>query len=146
MKEQVVNQPRASTNRGTTKEVGMKSKFRRRAARVSVAALSAGGLLLGLAGPASASAFEPVLGDAGIYIGTTIASGKVGIPDLAAGDDIIVNCWGRGQNVSAGNVWYRVSAEIYNHLGGVRQNVSGWAYGAFVDSNLAFHRGDFPQC
>jgi hypothetical protein len=58
--------------------------------------------------------------------GQRTACGTCG-PDLAPGDDIIVNCWGRGQNVSAGNVWYKVSAEIYNHLGGVRQNVTGQA-------------------
>jgi hypothetical protein len=124
----------------------MNGKFKRRAATVSVSALSGVGLLLGFAGTASASAFESVQGNAGIYLDTNLAPGKVGVPDLAPGDSIVVNCWGRGQNVSAGNVWYKVSAEIYNHLGGVRQNVTGWAYGAFVDSNEAFHRGDFPAC
>jgi hypothetical protein len=146
MKEQVVSQPDASTDRSMSKEAGMNGKFRRRAAMVSVAALSAGGLMLGFAATASASAFEPVLGNAGIFIGTDPASGKVGIPDLAPGDVIVVDCWTRGRNIGNGNVWYKVTAEIYNHLGGVRQNVTGWAYGGSVDSNEAFHRGDFPAC
>jgi hypothetical protein len=129
----------ALTNRG-------RGKFRRRAGLASAAALTAGAVILGFAGPAAASAFEPVLGNAGIYRGTNVPSGKVGIPDLAPGDAIIVDCWTRGQNLGTGNVWYRVTAEIYNHLGGVTQNVSGWSHGGSVDSNEAFHRGDFPEC
>jgi hypothetical protein len=146
MQELVVRQSDASPNRGTSKAAGTNGKFRRRAAIAAVAALGASGMMLGNALTASASAFETVQGNAGIYHGTNTGSGKVGIPDLAPGDVIIVECWNRGQNLGSGNVWYLVTAEIYNHLGGVQQNITGWAYGGAVDSNEAFHRGDFPIC
>jgi hypothetical protein len=146
MKEKVVGQPGAGTNRSKSKETGMNGKFRRRAAMTSVAALSAGGLMLGFAATASASAFETVQGNAGVYNDTNLSSGKIGIPDLAPGDVILVQCWGRGQNFRSGNVWYKVTAEIYNHLSGATANVTGWVYGSDADGNDAFHRGDFPAC
>jgi hypothetical protein len=147
MKGQVVEQPDAIMNRTTSKETGMKGKIRRRAAVSSVAALSAGGLMLGFGATAHASAFETVLGsNVGIYIDHNVSSGKVGIPDLQPGDVIIADCWTRGQSLTTGNVWYKVSSEIYNHLGGSTSTILGWAHGGDVDSNNAFHRGDIPAC
>jgi hypothetical protein len=146
VKEQVVNQPDASTNRSKSRETGMNGKFRRRAAMVSVAALSAGGLMMGVGSMAHASSFESVFGNAGIYQGPNPSTGKSGIPDLAPGDEILVGCWTRGTNLGSGNVWYKVTAETYNHLGGAHATVTGYAYGGAVDSNEAFHRGDFPAC
>lgn len=136
----------AQADAGKGKEAGMNGKFRRRAAVASVAALSAGGLALGFAATASASAFETVQGNVGVYNNTNLASGKIGIPDLAPGDVVLVQCWARGQNVRAGNVWYKVTAEVYNHLGGASATQTGYIYGADTDGNDAFHRGDFPAC
>ena len=102
--------------------------------------------MLGFAATASASSFETVQGSVGVYHNTSLGSGKIGIPDLAPGDQIIVNCWGRGQDVKNGNVWYHVTAEVYTHLSGATANVSGWVYGGITDDNEAFHRGDFPAC
>jgi hypothetical protein len=54
-----------------------------------------------------------VLGsNVGIYIDTSISSGKVRIPDLQPGDVILVECRTRGQSLKTRNVWYRVSSEI----------------------------------
>jgi hypothetical protein len=147
MKAQAAVQPDAIMKRTTSKETSMNGKFRQRAAVASVAALSAGGLMLGFGVTAHASAFETVQGsNVGIYSNTSIASGKVGIPDLQPGDVIIVDCWTRGQSLRSGNVWYKVSSEIYNHLGGSTSTIPGWAHGGDVDSNEAFHRGDIPAC
>lgn len=147
MKGQVVDQPDAIMNRITSEETGMKGKFRRRAAVSSVVALGAGGLMLGLGATAHASAFETVQGsNVGIYINPDMSSGKVGVPDLQPGDIVVVECWHRGQNLRTGNVWYKVSSEIYNHLNGSTSTIPGWAHGGTVDDNIAFHRGDIPAC
>jgi hypothetical protein len=113
----------------------------------SVAALGAGGLMLGFGPLASAAAWKTVQSNhLSIYAGTSISSGKVGAPDLQVNDRVVVLCWGRGQNVRAGNVWYKVDYEQYNSLGGFIETFTGWVYGADTDSNDAFHRGDFPAC
>jgi hypothetical protein len=118
----------------------------RRAAVASVAGLSACGLMLGFGPSASAAAWETVQSNhLSIYAGTSISTGKVA-PDLQVNDRVVVLCWGRGQNVRAGNVWYQVDYEQYNSLGGIIETFTGWVYGADTDSNDAFHRGDFPAC
>lgn len=127
----------------------MRRTIRRRGAMIAVtAALSAGGLMLGTAASASASALIPLTtaNGAALFNGTTIASGTVGVPDLWPGDTILATCWSRGDNLGGGNVWYRTVDERYAHLNGLELTATGWTYGAYVDTNTAFHNGSIPQC
>ncbi|MGW0800352.1 hypothetical protein [Streptomyces sp. NPDC002692] len=126
----------------------MRGTFRRRGAMVAaVAALSVGGLLVGTAGSASATASITLNTSswAGVYRNHSVASGKVGVPDLAPGDSVIAVCWDRGDNLGIGNVWYRVIGERYAG-NGVELFIAGWTYGGFVDGNGAFHTGAVPIC
>ncbi|WP_393087093.1 hypothetical protein [Streptomyces sp. LN704] len=126
----------------------MRGTFRRRGALVAaVAALSAGGLLVGTVGSASATASIPLSTtfSVGVYRHHSVASGKVGVPDLAPGDSVIAVCWDRGDNLGIGNVWYRVIGERYSG-NGVELFIAGWTYGGHVDGNVAFHTGAVPIC
>ncbi|MEU1532410.1 hypothetical protein [Streptomyces fagopyri] len=112
-----------------------------------VAALSAGGLLVGTAGSASATtsirlntAFW-----AGVHQNHSVASGEVGVPDLAPGDTVVAVCWDRGDNLGNGNVWYRVIGQRYA-ANGVELCIAGWTYGGYVDGHAAFHTGAVPIC
>lgn len=124
----------------------MKSVVRRRGA--VVAALSAGVLALATGSASAANALIHVTSGAGagVYNTTHTRFGKVGIPDLGFGDAIVADCWDRGDNLSNhGNVWYHTVSERYT-AGGQELFVTGWTYGAYVDGNEAFHRGDIPEC
>jgi hypothetical protein len=144
MKENVVDRPDAGTIRG--KKASGNGKFRRRAAMASVGALCAGGLMLGFAATASASAFVVVQGNVSVYQSTNFSSGKALPLDLGPGDEVFTNCWGRGQDIGIGNVWYHVTEEVYNHLGALTATFPGWVYGGTTDDNEAFHSGNLPLC
>ncbi len=140
------NQNGASANRGEDPGAGRNGRLRRRGAMLSVvAALSAGGLMLGMGTAQAAAAPITVHSSAGVYSNTNTSSGKVGVPDLAPGDSIIADCWGRGQNLGSGNVWYHTEVERYASSG-QELFVTGWTYGGLVDSNQAFHAGAVPAC
>ncbi|MEH0467320.1 hypothetical protein QA943_00360 [Streptomyces sp. B21-097] len=115
---------------------------------VVVAALSAGALVLATGG-ASAAAAIPVTTDFGpsVYKKPHTRDGKVGVLDLRAGDSIVADCWGRGDNINnRGNVWYHTLSERYTATRGQELFVEGWTYGAYVDGNEAFHEGTIPEC
>jgi hypothetical protein len=144
MKENVVDRSDAGTIRGTGASVH--GKFWRRAAMASVGALCAGGLMLGFASTASASAFVTVQGNVSVYNSTNFASGTVLPLVLGPGDEVFTGCWGRGTDIGKGNVWYHVTEEIYNHLGALTATFHGWVYGGTTDDNVAFHSGALPLC
>ncbi|MCQ9182020.1 hypothetical protein KMT30_23845 [Streptomyces sp. IBSBF 2953] len=113
-----------------------------------MAALSAGALVLATGG-ASAAAAIPVTTDFGpsVYKKPHTRDGKVGVLDLRAGDSIVADCWGRGDNINnRGNVWYHTLSERYTATTGQELFVEGWTYGAYVDGNEAFHEGTIPEC
>ncbi|WP_333738750.1 hypothetical protein [Streptomyces sp. IBSBF 2806] len=113
-----------------------------------VAALSAGALALAT-GSASAAAAIPVTTGFGpsVYKTAHTRDGKVGVPDLRAGDSIFADCWDRGDNINnRGNVWYHTLSERYTATTGQELFVEGWTYGAYVDGNEAFHEGSIPEC
>jgi hypothetical protein len=151
MGQQAVNERGAGTGRGR----GVRGKFRRHAAMASAAALSLGGLLLGLEGSASAAPLLPP-GSHGLTLtGTTVGvysspsddSPKVGVPDMAPGDGVAYTCWTRGQDIhNHGNVWYRVTEEAYASIPNLVLFVNGWIYGAYADGNATFHRGAVAAC
>jgi hypothetical protein len=146
MKEQIVGRLTRVRGRSRNKGAGMKGKFRRRGAMLSLAAsLSVGGLILGIGAAEAAAAPISVNSPSGVYSSPNVSSGKVGVPDLAPGDSIIANCWNRGQNLGIGNVWYHTEVERYTSSG-QELFVTGWTYGGFVDSNQAFHTGAVPAC
>lgn len=148
MAQQALNERGAGTGRGG----GVRGKFRRRAVMASAAALSAGGLLLGLEGPASAAppatGIIDLTGTVGVYSSPSDDSLKVGVPDMAPGDAVIYTCWTRGQDIhNHGNVWYRVIEEAYgSYIPNLTLFVNGWIYGAYADDNATFHKGTIAAC
>jgi hypothetical protein len=151
MARQAVNERGAGTGRGG----GVRGKFRRRAVMASVAALSAGGLLAGLQGAASAAPVLPP-GSHGLTItNTTVSvfssptddSPAVGVPVLSPGDGVGYTCWTRGENIhNHGNVWYHVVVEAYASIPNLVLFVPGWVYGAYADDNATFHQGAIAPC
>jgi hypothetical protein len=121
--------------------------LRRRGAMVAAAALSAGALALSTGSAFAAAALIPVSTNSGVGVFNSphTSSGKVGVPDMGLGDAIIANCWGRGDNLGGGNVWYHTLSERYTATG-QELFVTGWTYGANVDHNAAFHAGNIPAC
>ncbi|MGW1066234.1 hypothetical protein ACWD4F_17165 [Streptomyces aureus] len=114
-----------------------------------VAVLSAGALALATGSASAADALIHVTegNGVGVYNRPHTRFGKVGIPDLRLGDAIIADCWDRGDNIdNHGNVWYHTVSERYTAGTGQEFFVTGWTYGAYVDSNEAFHSGDIPEC
>ncbi|MFH9552090.1 hypothetical protein [Streptomyces sp. NPDC017435] len=113
-----------------------------------IAVLSAGTLALATGAASAADAVIPITQNSvvGVYTTTHTRHGKVGVPDLVFRDAIVADCWGRGDNIdNLGNVWYHTRSERYTARG-LELFITGWTYGAYVDSNEAFHSGLIREC
>jgi len=105
-----------------------------------VAALSAGGMVLGTtsaSAAASSSALLTVEVGAAVFNGRSLASGEVGVPDLWSGDKLLATCWSTGEDLGGGNRWYLTVYERYNRLNGLELTVTGWTYAPYVDNSAA---------